>query len=355
MEEVGPRTLGELAALVGGQVVGDAETTITGVAALDDARPGDLAFVDAARFLVVAQACAASALIVTPSLAEELPERTLLVVARPRVAFAQLVTKYRPQTKPRSGIHPTAVIEPDAILTYDTFVGAHAFIGRGAVIGARVQLHPHAHIGADCCIGNDTVIHPHATLYHGVTLGQRVIVHAGAVLGSDGLGFEWVDGRHLKVPQVGTVIIEDEVEIGANCTIDRAALSATVIGAGTKLDNMVHVAHNCRIGKHCIIAAQVGIAGGVTLGDGVQVGGQAGFPPQVTIGAGARIAGATGVISDVPAGATYFGYPAGPHQQQMRMEAALKRLPELLKTVKRLERELAALRSATSPPPDESP
>lgn len=330
-------TLQEIAVFAGGEVFGAPEVKITGVAALFEAGPGDLSFVDHQRYLPAARDSRASALCVTAQLASQLAGRSLLICDRPRVAFARVVARFHPPRLPAPGVHPTAVVEEGVTLGADVSIGALCYIGRGSRLGDGVVLFPQVHIGEGAVIGPECVLHPHAVLYSGVHLGARVIVHAGAVLGADGFGYEQVDGRHFKVPQVGTVIIEDDVEIGANTTIDRAALSVTLIGSGTKVDNLVQVGHNCRVGADCAIAGQVGFGGGVVVEDHVMVGGQAGFQPQARIGNNAHIGGRAGVISDVPAGAVYSGYPAGPHREKMRVEAALKRLPELIREVRRLK------------------
>ncbi len=216
-------------------------------------------------------------------------------------------------------------------------IGPYTVIGEGSRIGDRVAVGPHVVIGARCTVGDDTVIHPQVTLYDDVVVGDRVILHSGARLGSDGFGYAWDDGGLRKIPQIGGCVIGSDVEIGANCAIDRGSVGATVIGEGTKLDNLVHIAHNIQIGKHAAVAAQVGFAGSSTIGDRVVFGGQAAVAGHLRIGEGASIAGKAGVTTHVPAGEAYSGYPARPHREALRAQALVFRLPDLIRRLKRLE------------------
>jgi UDP-3-O-[3-hydroxymyristoyl] glucosamine N-acyltransferase len=218
----------------------------------------------------------------------------------------------------------------------DVTIGPYAVIGDGASLGDRAWIDAHAVVGAGVTVGDDAHVFPHATLYPGTTLGARVTIHAGARIGSDGFGYVFGDGQHRKIPHVGRCVIEDDVEIGANTTVDRGSVDDTVVGGGTKIDNLVQVAHNVRIGRLCLLMSQVGIAGSTTLGDGVILAGQAGIIGHATIGAGARVGGQGGVIGDVPAGATYSGYPARPHREQLRAQAAVARLAALVRPLERL-------------------
>jgi UDP-3-O-[3-hydroxymyristoyl] glucosamine N-acyltransferase len=222
-------------------------------------------------------------------------------------------------------------------------IGACCVIGAGAVLGRKVQVHPLVAIGAGVQVGDDTILYPHVTLYDGVCIGARVVIHAGTVVGSSGFGYV-PEGEHLvAMPHVGTVIVEDEVEIGAGVTIDRATLGATVIGQGTKVDNLVQIAHNVHIGRNCLLAGQVGISGSVVMGDGVILGGQAGVADHLTMGDGAAGGARAAVMQSVPAGAVVYGMPAHPRAEQLRIDAATRRLPELLRTLRRLERRVAEL------------
>jgi UDP-3-O-[3-hydroxymyristoyl] glucosamine N-acyltransferase len=233
-------------------------------------------------------------------------------------------------------VHQTAVIGRGVRLGREVSIGAYAVIGDGAVLGDRVVLDAHVAIGGGVRIGDDTRFFAGVTAYSGTAVGRRVIVHAGARLGSDGFGYVFRDGRHEKIPHVGRCIVEDDVEIGANSTIDRGSIDDTVIGAGTKIDNLVHIAHNCRIGRLCLIMAQVGIAGSVRVEDGCILAGQVGIAGHHTIGKGATLAAQAGAFGDIPAGETWSGYPARPHKEALRAQAALFRLPGLLRGIERL-------------------
>ncbi len=236
------------------------------------------------------------------------------------------------------GVHGTARLGRGVTLGRDVTIGPYAVIGDGAVIGDQAWIDAHAVIGAGVVLGADIRVYPAVTLYSGTTLGPRVIVHAGARIGSDGFGYVFRDGAHEKIPHVGRCIIEQDVEIGANSTIDRGSVGATEIGDGVKIDNLVHIGHNVRVGDYSVIVAQVGIAGSATIGRGVTLAGQAGIQGHITIGDGATIGGQAGVLGDVPAGAVYSGYPARPHKESLRAHAGLFRLPELMKRIRDLER-----------------
>jgi UDP-3-O-[3-hydroxymyristoyl] glucosamine N-acyltransferase len=216
-------------------------------------------------------------------------------------------------------------------------IGPHAVIGEDVVIGSRSTIGAHAVVGSGCRIGEDSMIHAHATLYEGVLLGKRVIVRSGARIGAEGFGYVWTDGGHRQVPQVGGCVLEDDVEIGANSTVDRGSVGDTVIGSGSKIDNLVHVGHNVILGRHTILVAQVGISGSTRVGDGAVLGGQVGVAGHLTIGAGARLGAQAGVISDVPAGHTYSGYPARPHREAMRAQAGIFKLSEMFRRLRALE------------------
>jgi UDP-3-O-[3-hydroxymyristoyl] glucosamine N-acyltransferase len=259
-----------------------------------------------------------------------------IVVANPQDALLSLLPLLHPPRAPVPGIDPTARIGRGARIGREVMIGPGVVIGAGAVLGDRVCLAAQCVVGDDVAIGDDSVVYPHVTLYRGATLGRRVIVHAGARIGSDGFGYVQAAGAHRKIPHVGRCVIEDDVEIGANTTIDRGSIDDTVIGRGTKIDNLVQIAHNVRIGKLCLILSQVGIAGSARLGDGVVLGGQAGIAGHHVIGDGARIAGQAGVFGDVPAGETWSGYPARPHREALRAQAAVFKLPGMIKALERL-------------------
>jgi UDP-3-O-[3-hydroxymyristoyl] glucosamine N-acyltransferase len=266
-----------------------------------------------------------------------------LVVKNPRLAFAQALRLFHERPYVPGGISERAVVGTGVVLGPDPTVHAYAVISDGARIGCRVTLYPGVFIGANSVIGDDVVIHPNVTILESVAIGSRVIIHSGTVIGSDGFGFVTDGGRHHKIPQVGGVIIEDDVEIGAICTVDRATLGNTVIRKGTKLDNMVHIAHNVTIGEHCLFAAQVGIAGSSTLGSYVVMGGQAGAVDHITIGDRVMVGGGSGVTRDMDAGQVVAGFPAIPIRDWLKAQAIFSKLPELKKMINRLSQRIDAL------------
>jgi UDP-3-O-[3-hydroxymyristoyl] glucosamine N-acyltransferase len=264
--------------------------------------------------------------------------RTTIRVDDPRRALARILAVLYPEDRPAPGVHPTVVLGGGVEIDPTATVGAYAVIGEGTTVGARARISAHVVVGRRCGIGADALIHPHVTLYDGVSVGERSVIHAGARLGSDGFGFVPEGNRLVKVPQVGGCRIGADVEIGANTTIDRGSIGDTVIGAGTKIDNLVQVGHNCRIGRSVIIVSQAGISGSTKVGDGAVLGGQSGFQGHIEVGAGARIGAQAGVTASVAPGETVSGYPARPHREALRVQAATFRLPELMRRVKELER-----------------
>jgi UDP-3-O-[3-hydroxymyristoyl] glucosamine N-acyltransferase len=260
------------------------------------------------------------------------------VVENARHALAHLLAQLGP-SRPRGPFrHRSAVVEPDAQLAADVYVGPHAYIGSGAAIGRGGVVGAGAYVGDGVVIGEAVWIHGHASVLAGTRVGDRVVLHAGCVIGSDGFGWAFVDGAAERIPQVGNVVLEDDVEIGANTCVDRAQTGSTRIGAGTKIDNLVQIGHNCRIGKHCVIAALTGLAGSTVIGDYVKVGGQVGFKGHVTVGSGVTIAGQSGVWRDVADGKTVSGNPAREHRDELRQEVMIRRLPKLFDRVEALER-----------------
>ena len=318
-------------------MVGDGAVRVTGVAPLDRATPDDLSFLAAAKYAPMFGASRAGIVLVAPDLAEcpgACPAR--VIVERPQEALLTLLPRFHRPRRAEPGVHATAVLGRGVVLGEGASVGPYAVIGDGAVIGDEAVLGAHVVVGDGVAIGRRSQLYPAVTVYAGTTIGERVIVHAGARLGSDGFGYVQRDGRHLKIPHVGRCIIEDDVEIGANTTIDRGSIDDTVIGAGTKIDNLVQIGHNVRVGKACLIMAQVGIAGSVRVEDGAMLLGQVGVSGHHTIGKGARLAAQAGVFGDIPAGETWSGYPARPHKEALRAQAALFKLPSLLRRIERL-------------------
>jgi len=334
----GALRLAEIADAVGGAVQGDPEYRVSGIAPLDRAGPSDLTFLASAKYARLFAGCGAGAVLVTPELAGTAgPCANRIVVAKPHDAMLVILPRmYRAPERPFIGVHRTAVVDPSAQVDADVCVEAFAVIGRGARVGAGSWIGSHTVVGDGVEVGGGTRLFPHVTLYPGTRVGERVAIHAGTRIGSDGFGYVYANGAHQKVPHVGGCTIGNDVEIGANCTIDRGSIDQTVIGDGTKIDNLVHVAHNVRIGRLCLLAAQVGIAGSARLEDGAILGGQVGVSGHLTIGARATVAARAGVISDVPAGELWSGYPARPHKQSLRGSAAIAKLPDLLKRINAL-------------------
>lgn len=340
--------LAELAERVGGTVVGDGDKPIGGFASLESAGPRDLALFAKPRFRAAADASAAAALLVPrgrdggPGL-EPPPGRDLVLVADPRGAMAALLEVLYPAQRPEPGVHPTAVIGEGCAVDPSASIGPYAVIGEGSRIGAGSVIEAHAVVGRECGVGAGSRLHPHAVLYDDTEIGERCEIHSGAVVGSDGFGFvPGDDGLPRKVPQVGRAVLADAVEIGANSTIDRATLGDTSIGAGSKLDNLVHLAHNVRLGRGCLLAAQSGIAGSTRVGDGVVIAGQSGIADHLEIGDGVQVAAKSAVMQSVEAGERVSGIPAGDLGQWRRQVAAQHRLVDLMRRVRALERRLAA-------------
>ena len=310
---------------------------MSGIAPLDRATRDDLTFVGSAKYAPMLASSKAGAVLISPDHADaEGSVAARIVVAKPQEALLSLIEKLYPPESVEAGIHPTVRLGRGVALGGSVSVGAYTVIGDGVELGDDVVVGSGCHLGAGVRVGSGSRVYPNVTMYPGTSVGSRAIVHAGARLGSDGFGFVQSGGAHVKIRHVGRCVIEDDVEIGANTTIDRGSVDDTVIGAGTKIDNLVHVAHNVRIGRSCLVMAHVGIAGSVRIGDGCILAGQSGVSGHVTIGSGAIIGARAGVISDVPAGETWSGYPARPHREAMRASAALMRLGGMMKRLERL-------------------
>ncbi len=333
-------TVQQLAELVAGTVEGDASRRVEGVASVDRAGPTDVTFVVDARYAQRLGPRSVGACLIAPDMQMEANGTAYIRVESPELAFSKLLGVFHPEHRPDPGVHPTAIVGRGSRIGADASIGPYVTIGEDTVIGSGTQVGPNTHIDDDVVIGQDCRIGPGCTILHDTAVGNRVRIYTGVRLGVDGFGYTPGADGLMRIPQVGRCIIHDDVEIGANCTVDRGALGDTVIGQGTKIDNLVHVAHNAAIGENCIIVAQAGIAGSVEMGAGTHVGGQAGVSGHLSIGPGARIAGQAGVFGDIPAGETYSGYPARPHRESLRASALTLRLPELFRRLVRLERRL---------------
>jgi UDP-3-O-[3-hydroxymyristoyl] glucosamine N-acyltransferase len=335
-------SVGELARRVGGRVIGDERTEIERIAAVDEAGSDALTFATDERYFAAALKSAAAAVLVDSALAAHAPPaKPLIVVDNVRAALAALLEALRPARPKGPFCHPTAVVEASAQVGAACYVGAHAYVGPDAMLGERCIVDVGAYVGAAAVVGDETWLHPHARVMERCIVGKRVVLHAGSVVGSEGFGWAFVGERLERIPQTGDVVLEDDVEIGANACVDRAQTGSTRIGAGTKIDNLVQIGHNCRIGRHCVFAALTGLAGSTVIGDNVKVGGQAGFKGHITVGSGVTIAGQTGVWGDVPDGVVLSGMPGREHREHLKTEVMLRRLPKLVARVEALERERA--------------
>jgi UDP-3-O-[3-hydroxymyristoyl] glucosamine N-acyltransferase len=344
--------LEELAALVGGSVEGEPTLVITGVAGIQDAQPGEITFVAHQKYLRTLKTARASAVVLDQTMPADRPA---IRVDQPYRAFATLITLFYPRPRPHAGIMEPVVMGERVRLGQDVTLLPFVTLSDDVTLGHRVVLYPGVFVGPGSSIGDDTVLYANVTIYDRVTIGQRVIIHGGAVIGADGFGYvPGPDGHHHKIPQVGGVRVEDDVEIGANVCIDRATLGETLIRRGTKIDNLVHIAHNVEVGEDNLLLAQVGISGSCHLGTHVTLAGQVGLSDHVHIGDHATVIAQTGVAKDVEPRAIMTGTPAIPHNLWRRVQAASPRLPELLRTVAALERRIAALEATQARAPNET-
>lgn len=335
--------LRKLAEMLGGELAGDADVEISGVAGILDAGEGHITFLADAKHAKDLERTTASAVIVPQDAPR--PGLPQVRLKNPRLAFARALDIFYGKPYQATGISEQASIGKNAIIGAEPSIHPFVAIDDGAKIGDRVTLYPGVSVGKGSSIGNDSIVYPNVSLGHSVTVGNRVTIHAGTVIGSDGFGFVTDGGVHHKIPQVGGVIIEDDVEIGGNCTIDRATLGNTIIKKGTKLDNQVHVAHNVQIGEHCLLAGQSGIAGSSSLGNYVVLGGQAGVSDHTSVGDRVMAGGKAVIIRDVPAGSVIAGFNAMPIRDWLKVQAVLPKLPELKKTIADLEKRVAVLQN----------
>jgi UDP-3-O-[3-hydroxymyristoyl] glucosamine N-acyltransferase len=341
-------TLAELAALVGGELIGDGTIEVNGVSPIDPSeriQASHVTLAESEQYFVKAHASDAAAIVV--SFDAPASKKPLIRVKKTTLALAKMLAIFHPVAKPAAGVHPTAFVGSGVTLGESVHVGANAVVKDGVSIGDRSVVDAGAVVGERVTIGADCVVHSNATLYRDIRLGNRVIVHSGTVIGSDGFGYTQDGTTRVKIPQVGTVVIEDDVEIGANVAIDRSTLGETVIRRGTKIDNLVQIAHNVVIGENTVVCGLVGISGSVTIGDNVTLAGQVGLADHVSIGANATIGAQSGVTKNLEGGHYYLGSPAVPIGQASRQYAVIANLPELSKRVRELERELERLKDST--------
>ena len=329
----------QIAQMVGGQIVGDDAIDITGLGMLDNAKTGDIIFLDNKKYEEAAKSSSASAILTTQKIETD---KTQVITVNPKLAFAKILAAFCPETNPAPGISPQASIGKNVQIEESASIGSFAVIGDGTKIGKNTVIHSGVSIGIDCKIGSSCIVFPNVTLYRKTELRNEVIIHAGAVIGSDGFGYILDEqGKHFKINQVGNVIIEDRVEVGANACIDRAAMGTTLVKEGTKIDNLVQIAHNCTVGEHSIIVSQAGIAGSSTLGKYNILAGQSGVSDNVTLGDKVTLAAQSGAFRNIESGEVYAGIPAVPAGKWRRYVNHLPKLNDYAHKIKELEKRLA--------------
>lgn len=341
------KSLKELADLVGGKVKGKGDTLINSAAKVEDAKEGEIAFAVSEKFLRFAEESKASAVIV-PENVEDF-SKPVIRVANPRLAFAKVLEVFSPPQPEFKGIHPSAVISKGACIGREVTIGPLCIIEEGVRISDNVYISGSTYLGKDVTVEEGSLLYPRVTVLDKTSIGREVVIHSGAIIGSDGFGFvRRKDGSYHKIPQIGKVVIEEEVEIGANVTVDRATTGETRIGKGTKIDNLVHIAHNVTVGENVAIVALVGISGSCQVGDGAVLAGQVGITDHVSIGTGSTVGAKSGVTKNVPANTFVWGIPARHHLAQKKIAALTHRLPELVKRVQRLEKLVEEVKSAVA-------
>ncbi|MFH0935590.1 MAG: UDP-3-O-(3-hydroxymyristoyl)glucosamine N-acyltransferase [Candidatus Omnitrophota bacterium] len=337
------KTLREIARLIDGEIVGDESVVITGVSGIKEADEGDITFVANPKYFHLVGVTRASAIIAARDLVSTY-KKPIVRTENPSLAFAKIVASFAPNEMPHlKGIHPAAALGKDLSLGKNVAIGPYAVIEDGVSLGDNTVIYAGCFIGHHTRIGSDTLIYSNVSIRERISIGNRVIIHSGTVVGSDGFGFADVKGLHHKIPQIGTVEIGDDVEIGANVTIDRARFDKTVVGRGTKIDNLVQIAHNVIIGENSIIVAQAGVSGSTVLGKGVTLAGQAGLVGHISVGDGAVVAAQGGVTKSIPPNTTVSGYPARPHNIAKKVNACVQNLPKLYESVRALKKKIAEL------------
>jgi UDP-3-O-[3-hydroxymyristoyl] glucosamine N-acyltransferase len=335
-----PFSAAEIAKIIGGEVVGDPAIHLKGFAPADRAQPGDLTFAENENYFGRAEQSAASAIIVEGTFTSN--KKVLIRVPNARVAFAKALPIFFPEPTFAPGVHQSAIVPASAKVDSTAHVGPHCVLGENVRVGPRCVMQAGVYVGAESQLGEEVNLFPNVTIYPRTEIGNRVRIHSGSVIGADGFGYVQDGGAHRKIPQIGNVIIRDDVEIGANVTIDRGALGATVVGKGSKIDNLVQIAHNVTLGEHCLIVSQSGIAGSTKLGSYVVLAGQVGLAGHLKIGNRVQVAAQSGVMHDIPDGQKWIWTPAQPDRQAKRQMIAMQQLPELLRRVSELERRLGA-------------
>jgi UDP-3-O-[3-hydroxymyristoyl] glucosamine N-acyltransferase len=336
------KTLKEIAEHVGGELAGDPKIVISGVAGIQEASAGDITFLANLKYLSFLNKTKASAVIVGRDVAAG--DMPVIRIDNPSLAFTKVVAFINPRKQEHfKGIHPSAIIGKKVKLGKNPAIGAFVVIEDGCSVGDNTIIYPNCYLGRNSSIGTDSLVYSNVSIREDCSLGDRVIVHCGTVIGSDGFGFVTVDGIHHKIPQVGGVVVENDVEIGANVAIDRARFDKTVIGEGTKIDNQVHIAHNVRIGKNCLIVAQVGISGSTTIGNNVILAGQVGVIGHLTIGDNSIVMGGAAVMKSLPAGSIVWGFPARPANEAKKVSACVQNLPRMFETLKEIKNKIEEL------------
>lgn len=336
-------TAKDIASLIDGELQGNPETLVTGAAGLEEAGPDDVSFLGNKKYLKQISSSKSGLLILPKDIADSesgaIAERSVVKVKNSLLAYAKILEIIEKEQCPpsESGFHPAAVISESAKIGKNVTIGPLAVIEDNAVVGDSSKILAHCFVGRETVIGSDCIIYPRVTIREKTIIGNNVIIHPGVVIGADGFGFAQTDNGHYKIPQIGTVEIQDNVEIGANVTIDRSTTNKTVIGRGTKIDNLVQIAHNCQIGENCIIVASASIAGSTKIGNNVIIAGQAGVIGHLSIGDGAVVAGQAGVMGDIKPGETVSGYPARPHKESMKVQAIIQKLPEIYEQYKKIK------------------
>ena len=340
----------QIASFLHGEVVGDGSIKVSNLSKIDDGKPGTLSFLANSKYTHHIYETKASAVLVRRDfIPEQEVKTTLIKVDDPYACLALLLNMVDQATRPqKSGIEENVYIADSATLGEDVYVGAFAYIANNASIGSNTKIYPQAYIGDNVKIGTNCIIYPGVKIYHNCVIGNNVIIHAGTVIGSDGFGFAPQNGEYVKIAQIGNVIIEDNVEIGSNTSIDRATMSSTVVKRGAKLDNLIQVAHNVEIGESTVMAAQVGVAGSTKVGKHCMIGGQVGFAGHITIGDNVNIGAQSGIPNNVEAKSNLLGYPAIPIKEFARQVVLVKRLPEINSSIKELQKEIEKLKSQLS-------